>query len=222
MTAQVNAPALGLVPRTQVSASGGPRIVAPSGTVTAGGALTLGTAMPILFAGGLWMYFPATAFASAAAGWYWVDFYSTTTGTVRTAPGGSVVAGTGSAYTGTTSEITAISSYIDVPDQDQSALLRVGFMCASNTNTKTARLRIGGTAVVTVTVNTVGQLYALATLQITGLGGGAVHAVNGTAGGGSSAGILLTGQSGQIQVDTTLQLAAATDYVGCVAPFTQR
>ena len=60
-----------------------PVCLPPSGTIAANGALTLGTALPKIYSGGLWMYFPAGAVSSgSAAGMYWTVMSSTTVGTV--------------------------------------------------------------------------------------------------------------------------------------------
>ena len=97
--------------------------IAPSGTMAANGAVTLGTALNVTYSGGLWLYYAAGAvFSGSAAGFYWTVMSSTTAGTVYNntyVPGTSsfdipasptavVDAGPG-AFTGVTSEITAIS-----------------------------------------------------------------------------------------------------------------
>lgn len=62
---------------------------APSGTITgsSSGNLTLGTALDDAYGSasntvGCWLYFPAAAFASGPAGYYWTVMSSTTVGTV--------------------------------------------------------------------------------------------------------------------------------------------
>lgn len=92
----------------------------PNGTITAGGAVTLATALDLIYGPtnnnipGIWLYFPATAFATAPAGFYFCVMTSTTVGTVYgpawAPPGGLLpltgtltpVVGSGSAYTQTT------------------------------------------------------------------------------------------------------------------------
>lgn len=60
-----------------------PICLAPTGTVAANGALTLGFALPTIYSGGIWQYFPAGAvFAGSAAGFYWTVMSSATVGTI--------------------------------------------------------------------------------------------------------------------------------------------
>lgn len=59
--------------------------IAPTGTITGAGVLTLGTALDVIYgptgvAPGVWLYFPATG--SMPAGFYWCVMTSTTVGTV--------------------------------------------------------------------------------------------------------------------------------------------
>jgi hypothetical protein len=91
--------------------------IAPTGTVAANGAITLGTALDTTYASGLYLAFPAGAlFAGSAAGSYWCVMSSTTLGTAYNnvlsgypqAPASPTAisdAGPG-AYTGITTETT--------------------------------------------------------------------------------------------------------------------
>lgn len=57
--------------------------IAPTGTMAANGAITLGTALNTTYSGGLWLYLPAgAAYAGSLAGFYWTVMSSTTLGTV--------------------------------------------------------------------------------------------------------------------------------------------
>ena len=57
--------------------------IAPSGSVAANGALTLGTALDVVYSNGLWLYFPAGAlYAGSVAGLYWCVMSSTALGTI--------------------------------------------------------------------------------------------------------------------------------------------
>lgn len=100
--------------------------IAPTGTMGANGAVTLGTALNTTYSGGVWLYYAAGAvYAGSAAGFYWCVMSSTTVGTVYNniyVPGTSsfgipasptaiVAAGPG-AFTGVTSSITAISANV--------------------------------------------------------------------------------------------------------------
>lgn len=191
----------------------GVRFVAPSGTVAADGTITLGTALPAVFSAGVWLWLPAGAIFGGSAGWYLATMPSTTVGMIAGI-------GSGSAYTGSTSEVTAQTIDVPAPALGASVVLRVAHMCASNTNAKTGRFRIGGTQYMTNAINTAGHSYFLAQLLFTGLGNGVVS-VTSENGGGSSAGGILTGVGATISVDCTLQLATATDYIGCAPAVTQ-
>ena len=217
-----NAVALGSASKTQVvtarSSGSGLRFVAPSGTVAADGTVTLGTALPAALAGA-WLYFPAGAFATATAGWYWVVMTTTTVGTVYAGQGGAPVAGSASAYTGATSKITAATITLDTPQEGKSVLVRVPCMFSSSTNAKTCRLEIGATQLLTMAVSSAGQTLGIMQVVVVGLGGGAVAVLNGN-GGSSSAGAVRTAVGDTISIDVTLQLATATEYVGAAAAVT--
>lgn len=101
--------------------------IAPTGSVAANGAITLGTALNTTFSGGLWLYLPAgAAYAGSTAGFYWAVMSSTTLGTLYNntynpvtdsgappaSPTAISAAGPG-AYSGTTAEITALS--VNIP-----------------------------------------------------------------------------------------------------------
>lgn len=63
--------------------SGIPFIKAPSGSVAANGAITLGTALAVSYPDGCYMYLPGgVAFGGSVAGWYYVTMSSTTLGTI--------------------------------------------------------------------------------------------------------------------------------------------
>lgn len=87
-----------------------PMGIANTGTIATNGTVTLGTALNTTYSGGIWLYFPAAAFAASAAGFYWTVMSSTTAGTVYTSQtSGVAVTGSNSAYTGDTTIRTAIS-----------------------------------------------------------------------------------------------------------------
>ena len=56
----------------------------PSGTVAADGTITLATALPTTYSGGMWGRLPAGAVVGGAAGLYWIVFSSTAVGAVKT------------------------------------------------------------------------------------------------------------------------------------------
>lgn len=61
-----------------------PVLIAPNGTVATNGTITLGTALSIIYNGGLWVYLPAGAVVGGLAGHYWTVMSSTTVGQVTT------------------------------------------------------------------------------------------------------------------------------------------
>lgn len=197
----------GSVPVLATPSGSGVRFVAPSGTVAADGTITLGTALPAVFASGVYLWLPAGAISGGSAGWYFATMSSTTVGTIAGV-------GSGSAYTGATSEVTALTVDVPTPAKGGASILRLSHLCSSNTNAKTARFRIGGTQYMTNAINTAGHALFVAKLLITGLGDGVVS-ITSENGGGSSAGGILTGAGSAISIDCTLQLSTATDYIGC-------
>jgi hypothetical protein len=107
-----------------ISQSCTPIGIAPTGSIGANGALTLGTALNAAFTSGLYLYFPAgAAFSGSSAGYFWCVMSTTTLGTVfNNQPGNEptppeaataiVDAGPG-AYTGSLVTQTAVT--IPVP-----------------------------------------------------------------------------------------------------------
>ena len=143
-------PALGW---TTLCSLGIPIIMPSSGTITAGGALTLNVALTNKY--NCWMYFPSGAFSTLPAGLYYVSMSSTTAGTVYTntlplgsipyVPGtgtnpalGTAAVGSGSAYTGVISLTTLLS--IPVPGNamglNGALKLRYNVRCVNDANTK--------------------------------------------------------------------------------------
>lgn len=146
-----------------ILAQGGTPIgIAPTGTMGANGAVTLGTALNTTYSGGIWLYFPAGAvYSGSTAGFYWTVMSSTTLGTVYNntyVPGTSsfdipasptavVDAGPG-AYTGVTSEITAISVTVPGGSLGKHGILFYEQYSAFNNTAGNKRvlMRLAGTA----------------------------------------------------------------------------
>jgi len=136
-----------------------PSGIACTGSVAANGALTLGTALPTTYNGGIWLYFPAgAAYAGSVAGNYWCVMSSTTAGTIyNTLLGASwptipanptpiVAAGPG-AYTGSTAEITLATVTVPGGMIGQNGRLRWSLKTTQNNsaNAKTSGTKLGGT-----------------------------------------------------------------------------
>lgn len=139
---------------------GVPLIVAPSGSVAANGALTLGTALALTYPNAF-VYFPAGAvFSGSAAGFYYVEMSSTTAGTVfaniyspvvagpaiPASPTPIVAAGPG-AFTGEAAEVVA--AYVTVRGGLMRKNGRIDFAFIGSFNnsagSKIYSLHIGGT-----------------------------------------------------------------------------
>ena len=115
------------LPLAQVlSQSAIPVILAPNGTVATNGTITLGTALPVVYANA-WVRLPAGAVVGGAAGLYYATFSSTTVGIITTSfadpanafvpyiPAITVVAvGSNAAYTQTTAADITLAN-ITVP-----------------------------------------------------------------------------------------------------------
>ena len=144
--------------------------IAPTGTMGANGAVTLGTALNTTYSGGVWLYYPAgAAYSGSAAGFYWTVMSSTTAGTVYTntyVPGTSsfdipasptavVDAGPG-AFTGVTSEITAISVTVPGGLMGKHGSLRWSLLFTHNNsaNNKVLTHKFGAVSIATSTRTT--------------------------------------------------------------------
>ena len=140
-----------------------PSILVPNGTVAANGAITLGTALPAIYAAA-WIYLPAGAIVGGAAGLYYATFSSTTVGQVYTnyvnpastqlisaIPSGTPVAavGSGSAYTTVVATDTPLAT-VDVPGLLMGANGRIRVTrresTINNANVKTSKFTFGGAA----------------------------------------------------------------------------
>lgn len=188
------------------------RGVAPSGTVAADGTITLGTALPAAFVQ-IALYLPAGAIAGGSAGFYAVEMSSTTVGVVKDRFGGTALTGSGSAYTGVTTEVTAYSWSIKPGDLDkrriESALIH-----PNNANTKSFRLRFGTAqcALASGASNTSSVINA----YINRIQAGVQITTNAGATGASGVMAITTvDDSVEQPLSITMQLGTATDY--CIA-----
>lgn len=222
-----------LFPRVDALASivklwGVPVGIAPTGTMANNGAVTLGTALPLTYTNGIWLYFPSGAIeAGSAAGIYWCKMSSTTLGTVYNTtlsgrepyiPASDVAfATTGpGAYTGSTSEITLATVPIKGGAMGRSGqvVTEANFWNYSSANNKTSKIKFGGNSIFSLnhTTNVTASIRKIVNnIGITG-----TQAIWHTS--ASDPG-LSGGSYSSISVDTTAetsititgQLAAATD-----------
>jgi hypothetical protein len=165
-------------PLSVISARALPFIIAPSGTMAANGAITLGTALPQTYANA-YVYLPASAIGTgSAAGWYFAQFTSATLGTVFNNPYVSgppnipvnpvpfATAGPG-AYTGVTTAVTGPSFTIPAGAMGPNGTLRVSHVWSfpGNGNNKTVAIAFGGVTIVSTTQTTNISVSGLLTLM---------------------------------------------------------
>jgi hypothetical protein len=209
--------------------------IAPSGTVGSNGLLTLGTALALTYSDGLWLYFPANAITGAnAAGFYWTVMSSTTVGTVYNTtytPGLNSGAGswaipgsptafsgtTGAAYTGVTTQITALRLQIPAGALGVNGFMREWALSRANSSagTKTILGLFGGTSlgisVVHSSTNVTGNNNGTSYVR-----GRADRQISGPAESSTGGGIMNRASVDSTQSqnkDITLQLATATDWI---------
>lgn len=146
----------GLMP--QVLAQGAvPMGIANSGTIATNGTVTLGTALNTTYSGGIWLYFPSTAFASGSAGFYWTVMSSTTVGVVYTSQTSNTpVTGSNSAYTGDTTARTAVTVTVPGGAMGPNGSLRLSAGCQTNNSagTKTVAALFGASQIIGTTGTT--------------------------------------------------------------------
>lgn len=205
----------GKIPVTATpSAQGVVKGIAPSGTVAADGTLTLGTALPAVFAAGLWLYLPSGAIVGGAEGFYWTDLSSTTVGVVRAGQGGAALVGSASAYTGVTTEVTAWSSSVDA---GRLGIRRIDAAAihANNANVKSFRMRYG--AAQCALASGAGNTSSVLNVFLQRISAGLQVTTNAGATGASGVMAVTTIDDTAAQAITiTLQVATATDYMLCV------
>jgi len=207
-----------------------------SGTISASGSgnITLTTALPATFSGGVWLYLPTIATTPAiTAGFYPCIMSSTTVGTIcgssnalpsntfNTTP---ITFSVGSAYTGDVNEITTDSYSIPAN------LLRLGctiiekyiYMKTAGTSTVTVRSKLDGTtfnssatltsALVAMRLETSQDIITTTSAAGMNPGGGSFAAT-------SNANVIDTSinLAAAIAVATTTDLVTATDNIGVVS-----
>lgn len=207
--------------------------IAPTGTMAANGAVTLGTALQTTYSAGLWLYFPSGAvYSGSAAGFYWTVMSSTTLGTVYNniyvpgtnsfdipaSPTAIVAAGPG-AYTGVTSEITALSVTVPGGLMGKNGCVKTAnfFTHPNNANNKILTFKINGSVYsastrTTSTASRESNLFANSgreDRQQIGVGGVAFTDGTTTVAGPNVASI---NTAVSVTLSWTLQTAVATDY----------
>jgi len=212
--------------------SGVPICIAPTGTMAANGAVTLGTALGSALTA-LWMYFPSGAvFSGSAAGFYFTAMSNTTVGTVYTntytpgtnsydipaSPTAVSAAGPG-AYTGVTSEVTAVSLVLPGGLMGKNGSLSAVILTDinSNANAKSYALKFGNTTIKNVSLANTNASQQF--IQVTNRGAAAKQVgftpaqTSGFATATSPLVYSTEDTSANVTVVVTLTHTAATDYV---------
>lgn len=149
-----------------------PFVIVPTGSMANNGVITLGTALPGVYANA-YVNLPANAIqAGSAAGWYFAQFSSTTVGVVfnntYVAPGVPAIPATPTAfvstgpgaYTGVIVQVTGPQVSIPAGALGPNGVLRLSsfWNVTGNTNSKTITQQVGGTNVHNLALNTAAQL----------------------------------------------------------------
>lgn len=157
-----------------IALSAVPVINLPSGTIDANGAIVLQTPL-VSVARVCWGFLPAGAVTGGLAGYYYMEFTTTTAGQAYTnfndasgdffpgIPTGTLVSavGSGSAYTGNTAQVPMFRKTVPGGLMASKTLLRIvpRVACNNNANSKTLIVTLGGTPVTNPTLaNAAGKL----------------------------------------------------------------
>ncbi len=204
-----------------------PVCLAPNGTVATNGVVTLGTALPTTYSGGIWLRLPANAVVGGAAGLYWAVMSSTTQGQVYTnfadpatqfipyIPGGTLVAATGSnsAYTQTTaSDITLVNVTVPGGAMGANGGLRQTVMHQNNNSAgaKAFNSKLGGQQLRSASrTTTSGQVFFASTFN-RGLASQVTAAL---VDGATGAGVTTVNTASDQSFTIAENIAVATDFI---------
>jgi len=151
-----------------------PSAIAPTGSMANNGAITLGTALPTTYSGGIYLNLPASAIsAGSAAGSYWAVMSSTTVGTVfnnvlsgvPTVPAATVpfvTTGPG-AYTGVTTvqNLTSLTLLGGTMGANGTMRIKTLLSTVNSANSKTISTVVGGVGISSFAVTTNGSFNGL-------------------------------------------------------------
>lgn len=212
--------------------SGVPVGIAPNGTIATNGAVTLGTALPTTYSGGIWLRFPANAVVGdSTGGIYWCVMSSTTVGTVYAgkidtasaftpyigSTAGGAVTGSNSAYTQDTALITLTNVTVPAGAMGVNGAMRITvtrFVVPNNANSKTLTTKYGASffGINNAVTTTLGQGY-IASIRNRGVANRQVAAAaNGDVGTGACSYLSIDSATDQ-PMTVICQIATATDYV---------
>lgn len=232
LAAGVQSPAAGVLAKSTfvLYRSAIPVILAPNGTIATNGTVTLGTALPLVYASA-WVRFPAGAVVGGLAGLYFVKFSSTTVGQVYTnynnatvgfvpsIPDTQVVAvGSNSAYTQTTgAEVTLANVTLAGNSMGPDGSVLVALLEANNNSAgaKIVRAKFGGTAFISQSVTT--SLAMETEKRVTNRGVVNAQLLHADGAFGVTSAVaptqLAVDTSADVAILVTGQIAVATDYL---------
>ena len=210
-----------------------PVCLAPNGTIATNGTVTLGTALPTTYSGGIWLRFPANAVSGdSTGGLYWTIMSSTTVGVVYAgevdtatefvpyigSTAGGAVTGSNSAYTQTTAaDVTLVN--VTVPGGAMGAngatrLSVLRFVFPNNANAKTLAAKFGSSyfGINNTTTTSSGQGY-IASIRNRGVLTRQVAAAANADTGTNAATYTSVNTANDQPMTISCLLATATDYI---------
>jgi len=215
-------------PSRRILAMGGiPAIIAPTGTITAGGVITLGTALQLTYPQA-WLYLPAGTVVGGSAGWYYAIMSSTTVGQVYTnyqatmtqplalgaAATLTAAVGSGGAYTGVTTEVTMAAAVIPAGllGTTGRVIAEGNWAHNSSAGAKVAKIAFGGSTVLSVSDTTTLGIDIRKTIQNRSASSQIIRVAVDTGAAQSVAPTLLSiDTSAEVTVALTGSIAVATD-----------
>lgn len=212
--------------RRVLGSQGIPCVIMPTGSITAGGVITSGTALPLIYPRA-WLYLPAGTVVGGSAGWYYAVMSSTTVGQVYTAyqatmdkpyiPGLLTAAvGSGAAYTGVTSAVSMGSVVVPANTLGSFGAVEIAALGAwpNNANNKTFAARFGGSTVLSTVATTTLGMTLRKKVQNRATNAQVIHAAAETgAAVATSPSLLAIDTTADVVVDVAGTMAVATDYM---------
>lgn len=215
-------------PSRRILAMGGiPTIIANTGTITAGGVITMGTALQLTYPQ-CWLYLPAGTVVGGSAGWYYAIMSSTTVGQVYTnyqatmtqplalgaAATLTAAVGSGGAYTGVTTEVTMAAAVIPAGllGTTGRVIAEGNWAHNSSAGAKVAKIAFGGSTVLSVSDTTTLGIDIRKTIQNRSASSQIIRVAVDTGAAQSVAPTLLSiDTSAEVTVALTGSIAVATD-----------
>jgi len=202
--------------------------IAASGSVAENGAITIGTALPVVYSSGIWLALPAAAaYADSPAGTYWCVMSSTTVGViynnllvgvpyVPTAPTAIVSARAATNYTGVTTAVALATVTVPGGLVGANGSLQIKFAGSQNSAAGAKTYVVKGAAGTWLSSAATTTAAAYYDFTVGNRGNAAVNLSTGINSVGVGArGFLATTVDTSVNFDVTFNgtLATATDYM---------